>query len=122
MNSTSNRLYLDYNATSPFSKSVLQFLKEGDFLFGNPSSLHFTGKLANRYMKETKEFLFNLFQLDINHKLIFHSGATEGINFFFRSLILEMFKSGHRPVFLFSAVDHSAAYNQKIILEVCLKR
>ena len=117
MNSTSNRLYLDYNATSPFSKSVLQFLKEGDFLFGNPSSLHFTGKLANRYMKETKEFLFNLFQLDINHKLIFHSGATEGINFFFRSLILEMFKSGHRPVFLFSAVDHSAAYNQKIILE-----
>lgn len=117
MNSTSQRLYLDYNATSPFSKSVKQFLKEGDFLFGNPSSVHYTGKLASRYMRDTKEYLVDLFCLEKNFKLIFHSGATEGINFFFRSIILEMFKAGHRPLFLFSSVDHSASYNQKEILE-----
>lgn len=117
MNSTSQRLYLDYNATSPFSESVKQFLREGDFLFGNPSSVHYTGKLASRYMRETKEYLFDLFRLEKDFKLVFHSGATEGINLFFRSIILEMFKANHKPLFLFSSVDHSAAYNQKKLLE-----
>ncbi len=117
MISTNKDIYLDYNATSPFSSSTLRILERGDLLFGNPSSLHHVGKSANRYMRETKAFLSDLFNLESNYKIIFHSGATEGINFFFRSIILEMVQRGVRPLFLFSAVDHSASYNQKQILE-----
>jgi cysteine desulfurase len=117
VNLTSNRIYLDYNATSPFSESVIRFLREGDLLFGNPSSLHYIGKYANRHMREVRDFLQSTFGIEDKFRIIFHSGATEGINFFFRSVILEMIKSRKRPLFLFSSVDHSASYNQKSILE-----
>lgn len=117
VNLTSNRFYLDYNATSPFSKSVKRLLREGDLLFGNPSSLHYAGKYANRHIRDTKDYLLKLFAVEKNFCVVFHSGATEGMNFFFKSVLFDALKSGFRPLFLFSTVDHSASYAQKEFLE-----
>jgi cysteine desulfurase len=115
---TKDRIYLDFNATSPFSSSVCKLLRDkGDSLFGNPSALHHTGKFANRFMRETRDYLYDLFSTKANYKIVFHSGATEGINFFFRSLIFKFYTEGVRPLFLFSKVDHSASYNLKPLLE-----
>ena len=40
----SNRIYLDYNATTPMSPEVLDFYKEQLELYANASSLHEDGR------------------------------------------------------------------------------
>jgi cysteine desulfurase len=110
--SISSRYYLDYNATSPLSKSVINFLGSGDFIFGNPSSIHTTGKKSKKFINGTIEYLLKLFQLSpTEFSLIFHSGATEGINSFFKGIALHSFKNKKKCAFFFSVVDHSAVIN-----------
>jgi cysteine desulfurase len=108
--SISNRFYLDYNATSPLSIKVQNFLRSGDFLFGNPASLHTTGKNSKKFISETSDYLFKLFSLSRNDfKLVYHSGATEGINSYFKGNALLSFKNNEKALFVFSSVDHQAA-------------
>lgn len=107
--SISNRYYFDYNATSPLSNKIIDFIKSGDFLFGNPSSLHQTGKKARKFINETNQFLFDTFSLKKNSfNLFFHSGATEGINTFFKGIALLKFKEKKSVSFFFSTVDHAS--------------
>ncbi len=107
--SINNRCYLDYNATSPLANKVKSFLANGDFLFGNPSSIHQTGKSSRKKINETTEFLYKTFSLSPNDfSLYFHSGATEGINTYFKGIALKHFKENRPTTFLFSKLDHSA--------------
>lgn len=117
--SINSRYYLDYNATSPLSIKVQDFLRNGDFLFGNPSSLHSTGKYSKKYISETIDFLYETFKLSPDHyQLYFHSGATEGINNFFKGNALLDFKEGHKSLFVFGATDHQAVISQIQDLEM----
>ncbi len=117
--SISNRFYFDYNATSPLSIKVQDFLRSGDFLFGNPSSIHQDGRSAKKRIHETSTYLFNLFQLNEKiFNLIYHSGASEGVNSFFRGLALFGLKNKERYCFYFSKTDHACVYNQKEFLEL----
>lgn len=116
--SISNRFYFDYNATSPLSKRVIDFLHSGDFLFGNPASLHQSGKKSRKYINETIEYLRHLFTLKTDtHKLFFHSGASEGINSIFKGLAFKFFKEGKKVSFFFSEVDHACVIQLKNDLE-----
>lgn len=82
----SNRIYLDYNSTSPFSKRLTSYLGKGDFPFANPSSTHSSGKRSRKVVNQTISFLFETFGLDESeYRLVFHSGSTEGIKTFFES-------------------------------------
>ncbi len=70
------------------------FLRGGDFLFGNPASLHSTGKEAKKSINQVSAFLFSTFGLSNNeYDLIYHSGATEAINTIFKGNALEDFKN-----------------------------
>ena len=110
--SISSRYYLDYNATSPLSKRVQNFLQSGDFIFGNPSSVHTTGKRSKKFINATSEFLHDLFNLPpVKFSLVFHSGATEGINSFFKGIALHNFKNKQKCAFFFSTVDHASVIN-----------
>jgi cysteine desulfurase len=116
--SISNRFYFDYNATSPLSIKVQDFLRSGDFLFGNPSSLHQDGKSAKKRISETSSYLFSLFKLtETQFRIVYHSGASEGINAFFKGIALDGFIKKERYSFYFSSVDHACVYNQKEFLE-----
>ena len=116
--SISNRYYFDYNATSPLSNKVINFIKSGDFLFGNPSSLHQTGKKSRKFINETTDFLFKTFSLDPkNNHLFYHSGATEGINTFFKGVAFKNFKEKKKISFFFSTVDHACVVQLKDDLE-----
>lgn len=107
--SINSRYYFDYNATSPLSTKVIDFLRGGEFLFGNPASLHATGKTSKKFISETRTFLFKTFELSENdYELVFHSGATEGINTFFKGNALFDFKNKKKACFVFSKVDHQA--------------
>jgi len=62
-------------------------------LFGNPSSLHQTGKKSRKFINEASDYLFKTFTLDKNnYHLFYHSGATEGINTFFKGMALKYLK------------------------------
>jgi cysteine desulfurase len=117
--SISNRFYFDYNATSPLAKRVTDYLHSGDFLFGNPASLHASGKKSKKHINETIEYLFQLFNLKTDtHKLFFHSGASEGINSIFKGLAFKFFKEKKKVSFFFSEVDHACVVQLKEDLEM----
>jgi cysteine desulfurase len=91
---------------------VTNFLQSGDFIFGNPSSIHSTGKRSKKFINETTEYLFNTFKLSQSaFSLVYHSGATEGINSFFKGIALENFKQQKKCNFYFSIIDHAAVTN-----------
>lgn len=100
------RLYLDYNATSPLAKSVLQILASGDFPFANPASQHSSGKLARKSINEVVSYFKNIYSLGEEYDVVFHSGATEAIN-------LLAHQVGPDDIFIGFNSDHPAAKEQK---------
>lgn len=100
-----NRIYLDYNSTSPLAKSVIDFLAKGDFPFANPASIHKSGKQSRKLINQVTNQIFKTFGLDFKvYDLIYHSGATEFINTFFQF--------GPNDAFLYSPADHKASLMQ----------
>jgi cysteine desulfurase len=117
--SISNRFYFDFNATSPLSKRVTDYLHSGDFLFGNPASMHSSGKKSKKFINETIDYLYEVFNLkNDTHKLFFHSGASEGINSIFKGHALKFFKEQKKVSFFFSEVDHACVVQLKEDLEI----
>ncbi len=104
--------YLDYNATTPVDKRVIQsmipiFEKE----FGNPSSQnHDTGKMANHIVKEARQAVAKIVGM-ASSDVIFTSGATEANNLVFYGLSIN---KGRQPLhILVGASEH------KSVLEPC---
>lgn len=103
------RLYLDYNATSPLSQSVIDWLKSGDVLFANPSSQHSDGKAARKSVNEARSEIFKTFHKnEKDSKLFFHSGATEAIHTFAYSFSETARLAGKDLLICYSRVDHPA--------------
>ncbi len=104
-----DRLYLDYNATSPLSQSVINWLKSGDVLFANASSQHSFGKASRKTINETTSQLFSTFSLNQkNCNLFFHSGATEAFSSVAFSFSEWARKSGRNLIVCYSKLDHPA--------------
>jgi cysteine desulfurase len=105
----SESLYLDYNATSPLSQSVTDWLKSGGGIFANPASQHSAGKAARKSINETRNFLFHTFGLsEVSSKLFFHSGATEGLVSIAYSFS-EWTRKEKKPLLIcYAASDHPA--------------
>lgn len=73
-------IYLDYNATTPIDKRVLDtmlpFLTEN---FANPSSTHYFGQTLHKRVEQAREQIADFIKAN-PIELIFTSGATEAIN------------------------------------------
>jgi cysteine desulfurase len=116
---TNNRYYFDFNATSPLVPSVTEWLAKGDFLYGNPSSVHDSGKRSRRRLDEVSEYLYSLFQLPTDQfHLVYHSGASEGINMLFKGHALDLLKRKKEGRFAFFSSDHSCLINLRSSLEL----
>ena len=74
-------IYLDYNATTPVDKRVLEtMLPYFSEKFGNAASkTHAAGWTANRAVEDARQQVANLINCDAQ-EIIFTSGATEAIN------------------------------------------
>lgn len=95
------RLYLDYNATAPYAESVRNYLRAGEYFEGNPSSTHRSGKDAKQALINAQEAIERHFSKMPEHKLFFHSGASEGISTFFYlspADVMAYFESDHPAV------------------------
>ncbi|MCK6593894.1 MAG: aminotransferase class V-fold PLP-dependent enzyme [Bacteriovoracaceae bacterium] len=112
-----NRFYFDFNATSPLDERVITHLQAGDFPFANPASLHSSGREARKAIQDVSSYLLNLFQLQSTHEVLFHSGASEGINAFFKGVAFDAFKNKKKLSFIFSSVDHAAVFQLESYLK-----
>jgi cysteine desulfurase len=108
---TLNPIYLDYNATTPVDKAVLEEMKPFlDSVYGNPSSIHEFGIKAKRAVENARKqvaALLNCFPDEI----IFTSGGTESNNYAIKGAAYA--KSGKGNHIITSAVEHPS------VLEVC---
>lgn len=104
-----DRLYLDFNATSPLSASVTQWLKSGDLIFANPSSQHSDGKAARKTINESRSVVYSAFKkTEKETRLFFHSGATEGLFTVAWSMAEVARATGKKLLICFSGTDHPA--------------
>ena len=104
--------YFDFNATCPMWPQVVQFLQNAPW--GNPSSLHASGRTAAAVVHATAQFILDKLGLAATHRVIFHSGATEGLlTLILGKLHAEQHQSGVGAYLLLGGGDHRAIYDLK---------
>lgn len=88
-----NRIYLDYNATTPCDQKVVDHMRPFfNETYGNPSSAHHTyGWLAKEIIVDSGKLIANTLGVSADD-LIYTSGATESVN-----MVLKSFSSKFRP-------------------------
>ena len=99
-------IYLDYAATTPLDKDVLEamlpFMKEN---FGNPSSQHAHGRLSANAVVAARDKIARIFGCKPD-EIFFTSGGTEAGNWALKGVCAAEGKSrGHIAV---SAIEHPA--------------
>ena len=109
------RVYLDYAATTPLDRGVLEaMLPYFSEKFGNPSSLHSFGREAHEAIETSREKVANLIGAKDN-EIIFTSGGTESDNLALRGIAYlnrnKLKEEG--PHIITSSIEHPA------VLETC---
>ena len=89
----SKKIYLDYQATTPVSKEILEkMIPYFSDNFGNPhSNNHSYGRKASEAVEEARENIANLINAN-KEEIIFTSGATESNNFAIKSIARNYFE------------------------------
>ena len=104
------RIYLDHNATTPLSRTVIERMTAvlGEE-FGNPSSVHHFGQRAKAAMDEARSAVAALLGADPS-EVVFTSGGTESDNFAIRGAAEALEATGRRHL-IASAIEHEAVLN-----------
>jgi cysteine desulfurase len=80
-----NRVYLDWNATTPPLPSVIEAMSNASReAWGNPSSVHAVGRAARAVVEDAREAVARLAQCD-PRDVVLTSGGTEANNLALRS-------------------------------------
>lgn len=75
-----NRIYLDHAATSPMHPEVADVFSQAlGTVYGNPSSIHSTGRIARKALDDARRTLAASIHAD-DPEIIFTSGGTESDN------------------------------------------
>jgi len=109
------QIYLDNNATTPVDERVLEvmlpYLKG---MYGNPSSVHFSGREAKAAMENAREQVAKFINADPS-EIYFTSGGTESDNIALKgSAFLQKDKRNHVIV---SSIEHHAILESANYLE-----
>jgi len=103
------KIYLDYAATSPLAREVIEAMKPW-FLekFGNPNSLHSFGVEAREAIEKSREKIAKLINVKPN-EIIFVSSGTEADNLAMKGYALANKHKGKH--ILISTIEHKAVIN-----------
>lgn len=106
---TKHRVYLDYAAASPVDERVLKAMEPyyRDH-FGNPASLHSSGREPRRAMEEARGKVASLVNAT-SKEIVFTSGGTEASNLGIKGVALRMKNEGKHIVT--SAIEHISVIN-----------
>jgi cysteine desulfurase len=101
-------IYLDNSATTRPDPSVLEsFNQVSTNYYGNPSSIHQFGGLAEKLLITAKTQAADLLQVD-KEEIIFTSGGTEGNNIAIKGIALEHQNRGKHIIT--SEIEHPSIY------------
>ena len=103
------QIYLDYAATGPTKKEVLEAMKPYfTKRFGNPSSLHQFGQQARAAVEKTRENVARFLNCKAQ-EIIFTSGGSESDNLALRGIVeSQRLLLNSKPHIITSAVEHHA--------------
>jgi cysteine desulfurase len=109
------KVYFDHNATTPVHPAAFALVKDffGD-LFGNPSSLHWAGREARRYLEEARTQVARLIKASPG-EIVFTSGATEADNQAIKGVAHALAAKGNHIIT--TKVEHPAVLNTCAFLE-----
>lgn len=108
-----DRIYLDYNATTPLAEEVAAAMRP--YLtdaYGNPSSLHWAGSPARDAVESARSQVASLLGCDAT-EVVFTSGGTEANNHALKGLFFRHYVQGKPAHLVTSRIEHPA------ILEPC---
>jgi cysteine desulfurase len=107
--------YLDYNATTPVHPAVLEaFLPFYGERFGNPSSIHWAGRLVKGAIDEAREQVAALVNCD-PAEVVFTSGGTEADNMAIKGVAAALRTKGNHIIT--TRTEHPAVVNSCAYLE-----
>lgn len=97
------RLYCDFNATTPVHPQVLaRMLDVGQASFGNPSSIHSEGRKARQVLEQARAQVAALLSAH-KSEIVFTSGGTEANNLALRSAVALLHRLRGRSVRIVSS-------------------
>ena len=111
----SERIYLDFNASTPIAPEVAEVMKP--FLsqyFGNPSSLHWAGLPAKEAVEHARQQVADLLQCRPD-EVVFTSGGSESNNLAIKGTFFALREKGNHIIT--TQIEHPAVINPCRFLE-----
>lgn len=99
-----NRIYFDYNATTPLSKEVYDFYVKELAEYANGSSLHQEGREVAATIEQARRQIGALVNANAS-ELVFTSGGSESNNMVFNTMV-ELSKKRNTKVIVTTAIEH----------------
>ena len=124
MQGSGRRVYMDYGAASPVDQRVMDammpFFKDS---FGNPSSLHSSGREPRKAVEEARAKVAALVNAKRKEEIVFTSGGTEANNLGIKGVAMRLKGEGDHIVT--TSIEHISVLNimkalQKAGFEVTL--
>ncbi len=110
------KVYLDHNATTPIRQEVfeamLPFLKDK---FGNPSSLHYAGRVVRKEIENAREKVADALSV-APEEIFFTSGGTEADNLAISGIAFSNYEKERKKI-LISSIEHHAVLETAEMLE-----
>lgn len=101
-------IYLDYSATTPVNKDVLDSFNKVNIDFvGNANSLHKLGNNANKLINSATKQIKDILDLS-NHEVIYTSGSSESNNLAIKGICLKYQNRGKHIIT--THYEHSSTY------------
>ena len=105
-----DRIYLDYNATTPVDPHVLEvMIGYYHAIYGNPSSIHWYGQIAKKVIDEAREKVASFIKAK-STEIVFTGSGTEADNLALFG-IANMYRSSKKTKVIISAIEHHAVLN-----------
>lgn len=102
-------IYLDNNATTQMAPEVKQIMRENEDLYGNASSMHAMGRMAESAISWARREVKSLIGASYENEIFFISGSTEGNNTVFNTFRDFIDDGSKKDRILLSTVEHPAS-------------
>ncbi|MCL2761931.1 MAG: cysteine desulfurase [Treponema sp.] len=117
------RVYIDYNATTPLLPEVKSAMTQNQDIFGNASSMHTSGRLAHAQIEEARAHVEQLLGVEQPGTVFFTSGGSESNNTVFHTMRQLACAADGRPLkegrceCITTAIEHPCVFNSAKHLE-----
>lgn len=109
------QVYFDYAAATPCDERILKLMEKIYYEFGNPSSIHFLGEKAKKYLEEARFRVAKILNARTS-EIIFVSGGTESVNLAIQG-VARAFQNSPKRHIITTEIEHQAVLNTVKYLE-----